>query len=232
MIPEHGPTSSLPERAQRLPGPNLRRVGGALVAAVISLAMIGLTGCVSSSGPGSGGAGGRHPAPLLVVGDSNTASAWSWVADVSCADAKWAKPGLGLVNRTSMAGPALRNRIGEVMRGHRGFRVVVMLGTNDLLGPPPSVAGYRAIADGFRAEGATTVRFAVPPPVGPGHWATARMIQGWARWKAAVEATPNSVNFVYPLGGRLDRSEQHGDGIHLNAASQRRVGAAAHAQLC
>lgn len=206
----------------------LRR--GGLVAAA---AVMGLTGCVASAGGnGTASARGTDSAPLLIVGDSNTAASSSWASDVACADAKWAKVGLGLVNRTSQAGPALRNRIGEVMSHHRGYRVVVMLGTNDMLGPPPSSGGYQRIADDFRSEGATSVRFAVPPPVGPGHWATSKMTQGWARWRSAVLSTPGGVDFVHPLGGTLDRSEQHGDGIHLNSSAQRRVGKAANAALC
>ena len=198
---------------------------------VLAASAVALSGCVAA---GEHGAGPRDldDAPLLIVGDSNTAAANSWTRNVTCARATWARAGLGLVNRTSQAGPALRNRIPEVMAGHRGFRVVVMLGTNDMLGPAPSVTGYRKIADEFRANGATAVAFAVPPPVGPGHWATSSMTTGWSRWRAAVRATPGSVDFVYPLGGRLDRSEQHGDGIHLNASAQRAIGAAANRRLC
>ena len=221
----HGPVR--PGRGHRPTTGRVRR--GALAAAA---AVIGLTGCVATGSGGSGARSFEDGAPLLIVGDSNTAAASSWAADVTCADATWAKSGLGLVNRTGQAGPALRDRIGEVMAHHRGYRVVVMLGTNDMLGPPPSTAGYQRIADDFRAEGATTVRFAVPPPVGPGHWATTRMTQGWARWKAAVLATPGAVDFVHPLGDRLDPAEQHGDGIHLNQTAQRRVGRTANGMLC
>ncbi|MEZ5383094.1 MAG: SGNH/GDSL hydrolase family protein [Microthrixaceae bacterium] len=208
-----------------------RRARALRLAAVLAASTVALAGCVAA---GDGGPGARNVdgAPLLIVGDSNTAAANSWANHVSCSRATWAKAGLGLVNRTSQAGPALRNRVPEVMAGHRGYRVVVMLGTNDMLGPPPSVAGYRRIADQFRANGAASVVFAVPPPVGPGHWATSSMTAGWSRWKAAVRATPGSVDFVYPLGGRLDPSEQYGDGIHLNSSSQRAIGAAANRQLC
>lgn len=188
----------------------MKRLG---IVLLLALGAAGLTACEPP------------PKVTLVIGDSNTVgTSWATMLGSNCTPDRWAWGGVGITESgyTGGAGPiTLDDNGADMLAGHDGAHVVVMLGTNDVLARQtlPTQADLNRIATELRSAGAASVRYATIPPFGANRAddLTTRRETLNARLLAV-----GALDYRPAFGDHLTPS-QTVDGIHLSAEGHGRL---------